>query len=583
MTAMASVATQTPPAGEVERRRTAAATAARLLRVLLAGVLAALFLGAATLIVEIAANRPYQVDEVEHVHAAYEMHVGRLLYRDFRQFHNPLLYPVLSPVIDPADPAASFQRARVVTTSFLFATVLLAGFCAYRLSNALGGFLAVGLALTQTTLVERGMEVRPDGALALCTAAALAVELSELERRKRFVLEALLLSAAFLFTNKAAFACFAFGCLWLVTAVRRRSPGLVLWPMAAWALPLAVAAGIMAWLGNLGPYVRLNVLAAASEALGTTSFDPGKFGPWGFLLRGGLRNPLFSALALAGLAYGASAWWPRWRRADPALRFTAFLGVVLLVSLWLNPYPYPYLQVTVLPTLAVLAAATVARLAARGRSDAARTAGLALVVALVGLALFLSSPRLVEVATRSQQHQVETLDRIQRLTGPGDPVFDMVGFYFRPDGHYAYALPGNIFARYQAGGLAPIPEELRRTGTVAVIYNYRTTWLGERDRRFLSGHFVQYDRNVFLLGVALSGLGPGDTKRFEALAGKRFRYDGDGRIAVDGKPFGEGFLARGGHTIERLEGAGPARLILATPGPIPWPPRHPRRLFVNFD
>ena len=206
-----------------------------------------------------------------------------------------------------------------------------------------------------------------------------------------------------------------------------------------------------------------------------------------------------------------------------------------------------------------------------------------MVVALVGVAFLLSSPRLIEVATRSQRDQIETLDRIQRLTGPNDPVFDMVGFYFRPDGHFAYALPGNIFARYQAGGLAPIPEELRRTGTVAVIFNYRTTWLGPKDRRFLAGHYVQYDRNVFLLGIALSDLGPGEEKRFEALVGRRFRYDGDGRIAVDGKPFEEGFLARGRHTVERIEGDGPARLILTTPGPVPWPPRPPRRLFVNFD
>ena len=369
--AMAGAENRCPHLGDVERWGTGTTVAIRLVRILLAGILTVLFLGAATLLVEIAKNRPYQVDEVEHVHAAYEMHVGRLIYRDFRQFHNPLLYPLLSPVIDSADPAASFHRARVVTTGFLFATILLSGFCAYRLSNGLGGLLVVGLALTETTLVERGMEVRPDGAVALCTAAGLAIELSGLERKRRYVLEGLVLSAAFLFTNKAVFVCLAFGCLWLVTAVRRRSLGLILRPMAAWVLPLAAAAGIMAWLGNLGQYFRLNILAAASEALGTTSFSPGSFGPWGFVRHEGLRNPLFFALALAGLAYGASAWWSGWRTADPALRFTTFLGAVLLASLWLNPYPYPYLQVTVLPTLAVLAGAAVGSLAGKGRSNVA--------------------------------------------------------------------------------------------------------------------------------------------------------------------------------------------------------------------
>ncbi len=395
-------------------------------------------------------------------------------------------------------------------------------------------------------------------------------------------MEALLLSTAFLFTSKAAFVCFAFGCLWLVSAMRERSPALVLWPMAAWTAPLALAGGIMAWLGNLRDFLRINVFGAASIAARTVPTAQA-FGPWPFIRHESSRNLLFVALALAGLAYGAAAWWPRSRRGDRALGFTAFLGAALVASLWLNPFPFPYLHVTALPTLAVLGAVVVARLATARGQIVGRLAGLAAVVGLVGLGLVLASPRLLEVATRSQEDQLETLLRIQRLTEPGDPVFDMVGFYFRPDGDYAYLMTGSTFSRYMAGALPQIPEELRRTETVAVIFNYRTTWLGSRDRRFLADHFVQYDRNVFLVGIALSSLGPGDEKRFEALRGKRFRYDGDGRIAVDGKPFDQGFLARGWHTIRRLEGTGPARLILATPDPIPWPPRPPRRLFVNFD
>jgi|GEM_PF-1668800 len=576
-------------AGEPSARGGGAAAWARLV---LAAVLGALFLASVALLIEIAANRPFQVDEVEHVHATYELRAGRLIYRDFRQAHDPLLYPLLEPLVDPADPVASFHRARIPSTAMLLATIVLVGWCAFRLSNALGGLLASGLALTHSTLIERGMEVRPDGPLALCIAAALAVELSGLEKRRRFLLEGLILSAAFLFTNKAAFACFAFGCLWLASAVRERSPGLVVWSMVAWTAPLAVAAGVMAWLGNLDAFLRLNVLNAASEAVGAAAHTT-RFGPWQFLWHEGARNLLFSVLAVAGLLYGAGAWLPRsspaaarrpaaWP-AGAKLRFTAFLGAILVASLWLNPFPFPYLHVTVLPTLAVLAGAAVARLVAARGLTAARAGGLGLLVGLVAVSFFLSFPRLVELATRSQDHQMQTLQLIQRLTEPGDPVFDMVGLYFRPDGHYAYLMTGNTFSRYRSGGLRPIPEELRRTGTVALIFNYRTTWLGSEDRHFLETHFVQYDRNVFLLGIGLTRLQPGEEVRFEALAGKRFRYDGPGQIAVDGQPFKEGFLARGEHTIERLAGRGPSRLIMATSSACPWPPRPPRPLFLNFD
>ncbi len=556
-------------------------------RILLAGLLGVVLLGALGLLVEMAASRPFQVDEVEHIHAAYELRAGRLIYRDFRQAHDPLLYPLLEPLIDPARPAASFRRARILSTGMLLGTIVLVGLCAYRLSNWLGAWLAGGLCLTNTTLLERGMEVRPDGAVALCTAAALAVELSGWSARRRFVVEGLLLSAAFLFTNKAAFACFAFGCLWLVTAVRRRSPSLVVWPMVAWTLPLLSAAAVMAWLGNLVPFLRLNVLSAASEALGTAAHTT-RFGPWPFLAHEGLRNGVFSALALAGLIYGAAAWLqrspaPSSCRNVAGVRFTLVLGVVLLASLWLNPFPFPYLHVTVLPTLAVLAGVVVACVASRFGLTAARPAGLALVLVLVAVSLLVTFPRLVDVASRSQTHQLETLEEVQRVTDPGDPVFDMVGLYFRPDGQFAYLMTGNTFSRYRAGGLPPIPEELRRTGTVALIVSYRTSWLDAPDRRFLAQRFVHYDGNIFLLGADLSRLAVGETRRFEALAEKRFRIEGAGTFEVDGAPFREGVLRRGWHEVRRLTGNGPGRLIVATPEPVPWPPRPPARLYVNFD
>lgn len=556
-------------------------------RILLAGLLGVVLLGALGLLLTMAANRPFQVDEVEHIHAAYELRAGRLIYRDFRQAHDPLLYPLLEPLIDPSQPAASFHRARILSTGMLLGTIVLVGLCAYRLSNWLGAWLAVGLCLTNTTLLERGMEVRPDGPVAFCTAAALAVELSGWGDRRRYVVEGLLLSSAFLFTNKAAFACFAFGCLWLVTAIRRRRPSLVVWPMAAWTLPLLGTAAVMAWLGNLGPFLRLNVLSAASEALGTAAHTT-RFGPWRFLVHEGVRNGVFSVLALAGLIYGAAAWLRRSpagssRRGGGGLRFTLFLGVVLLASLWLNPFPFPYLHVTVLPTLAVLASVVVACGASRYGLTVARPAGLALVLVLVAASLLVTLPRLVDVASRSQTHQLDTLEEVQRVTAPGDAVFDMVGLYFRPDGHFAYLMTGNTFSRYSAGGLPPIPEELRRTGTVALIVNYRTSWMDASDRRFLAERFVHYDGNVYLLGTDLSGLGVGETRRFEALAEKRFRIEGDGTFEVDGAPFTGGILGRGWHDVRRISGGGPSRLIVATPEPVPWPPRPPAPLYVNFD
>lgn len=178
---------------------------------------------------------------------------------------------------------------------------------------------------------------------------------------------------------------------------------------------------------------------------------------------------------------------------------------------------------------------------------------------------------------------METLRQVQRATEPEDAVFDLVGLYFRPDGHFSYLMTGQTYARYRRGMLERIPDELRRRRTVAFVYNYRIGWLEGADRQFLQDHFVHYDRNVFLLGTPLVDLGPGEGRDFEVLVGKRFRHDGDGEILIDGEPFEEGFLAAGVHRIERVGTVRGDRLIMDSPPPHPWPPRPPGRLYVNFD
>jgi hypothetical protein len=521
---------------------------------------------------------------------------GLLIYRDFRQPHNPLLYVLLQPAVDPDEPVASFQRSRWTSASVLIGILLLAGWCAWRLGGPSAGVLATALGVAHSTLVERGQEVRPDGPIALCFVAALAVELSDLPRLRRYVLEAVLLSLAFLFTNKAVFGCFAFGCLWLVSAVRERSLRLVALPMAAWLAPVAITFGVMAWAGCFQEFFELNVMSAFAEASGQTEHTQ-SFPPGGFLVWEGRRNLLFSGLALVGLTWGGVRVVRHLRpvrspeaaeaggvaRREGGVAFLVFLAVVLLASLWLNPFPYPYLHVTVLPVLAVLVGTMVGRfLEARGLG-AGTPGGLAALVVLALLALATSFPRLTYLASLSQDFQMTTLRQVQRATGPDDAVFDMVGLYFRRDGHFAYLMTSNTFARYRMGGLAPIPDEIRRTGTVAFLYSYRIRWLEGEDQRFLQEHFTHYDGNLFLLGTPLVDLGPGESRVFEVLVGKRFRHDGDGEILVDGRPFEEGFLAAGEHVIERVGEVAGDRLIMDSPGPHPWPPRPPEPLYVNFD
>lgn len=550
-------------------------------RALALGLVAAFLAAGLALVWTISWNRAFQVDEVEHVHAAFNMRTGKLIYRDFRQSHPPLLYVVLQPVVDADDPVATFRRARGLTTALFTLCVGLCGLAAGRLSGLSGGLLAAGLALAHTTFVDRGLEVRTDGPMALCVAAALAVELSRAPRLAKYCGEAALLSAAFLFTNKAVFACFAFGCLWLAAAWRRRRLRLLALPMAVWILPLAAASAIMAAAGNLGQFIAINFGDVVGEVTRTAPHSRGLGLAVKFLAQESRHNLVFGVLAIAGWVLGALAW-RRPGAPGGGLGFVAFLALVLFVSLFVNPFPYPYFHVTALPPFVVLAAVAGSRLGSRWGVAAGSAAELGLVFLLLAATATTSAPRLLQRAVRDYDRQLEVLRQIQRLTEPDDAVFDMAGLYFRPDASPVYLMTGNTLARYRLGRFPRIPATLRDRQAVAYVFNYRIAWLAGEEKAFLEQHFVHYDGNVFLLGSPLD-VAPGESLELEVLKTKELRYDGAGAVLVDGRPFRRGVLERGPHRVTRVARRGPDRLILATPPPVPWPPRPPQPLYDFFQ
>jgi hypothetical protein len=545
------------------------------------GLAVAWILVGAILVTAVSWNRALQVDEVEHVHAAFLEHRGLMIYRDFWQAHNPLLYVVLTPLVDEADAAASFHRARSVTTLLLFLTVGLVAYVATRLGGWEAGLLAAGLALHHTTLVERGMEVRPDGPLALCTMAALALRFLPGKAGWRWAAQGAVLGAGFLFTQKGAFACLAFGLLWVAEAFRKRRLAPLVIPMAAWLAVVGIAFGAMAMQGNFEDYWSANIRDSARVAVGAADYRK-SFGPGRFLVHEGSRNVAASILFLSALVLGPLAAL-RSRGSDP-LTFPSSLALLLVGSLWANPFPFPYLHPTVLPMLVVLAAAVVMRPFA-SRAPIHRLVVVCLVFALAAPT---SLPRLISKAfpqgVASMDHQLQTVDEVHRVTSEDDAVFDMLGLTFRPNGYRVYSMTGNAYARYRSGGFPPMVPALRQSKPVAVIWSYRTQWLEPPESEFLREHFVHHDGNVLLLGTNLSDLAPGTELTFEVLKAGSFRFDGSGTLLVDGQPFLEGWLEEGPHrlAIER-DRAEPARLIRSTPPPVQIPARPPEPLFINFD
>ena len=514
-------------------------------------------------------NRSFQVDEVEHIHGAYNMRDGRVLYRDFWQGHNPLLYVLIAPVMDVDDPVGSFHRARIVTGLLLMAIVGLVAYCGFRLGGlptALGG---AAFSLFHTTLMERGMEVRPDGGVSLATMAALAVEIrGRGTALARFSAQAVLLGLGFLFSQKAIFPAFAFGCLWLFDAWKERRPRLVLQPVLLWFAPLACALLVMLPFGCAQAFIQQNILDAFFAGAGAEYRK--RFSPVPGLLHESARNPLLVLLALAGIAWLAT------RRKRPHA-FVAFLAVVLTASLWANPFPWPYVHVSALPVLMLAAASAIAAADGRWGKSGAVIAG------ALAIAMLTAVPRFLQKAAPGTALQFATLLEIQRVTTEDDRLFDLAGLYFRPDAYPSgYAMSGELLNWYAHGGFPRMVPELRRHACAGVLLNYRTLALPKEERRFIASHYVHYWSNLYLPGAELSNAPAGSTHAFEVMKGRAYRYEGNGLITIDGRPFVRGELTAGTHTIAVVRASTEARLIVDTPAPVP-PRVGPSSLYVNFD
>jgi len=512
-------------------------------------------------------NRSYQIDEVEHIHAAYNMRDGRVIYRDFWQGHPPLLYALLVPMIDVDDPVSSYHRARVATGLFLFTTIGLVAACGWRLAGRAGALGGSVLALFHTTLIERGMEVRPDGPLGLCTILALYLELRGGNAVRRYCAEAAVLGTAFLLTQKAIFPAVAFGGLWLYDAWQQRKVRLVIAPALAWFAPLAVALLIMLPFGCAREFVQQNIVDAFFAGAGAEY--RGRFSPMPGIIHESLRNVVFVLLALGGIVWSALQ-----RRRE--LMFLAALAVTTIIALWLNPFPWPYIHAAALPVLAVVSAVAVAAL------DERIGMKMTMVALAAGLAMSTSVPRLLQKTASTTGPQFATLNEVQRVTECCDTVFDLAGLYFRPDAYpSAYAMSGELLRWYGQGGFPRMVPELRRNACSAVILNYRTRALAGDERKFISTHYAHYWGNLFLAGLELTGVAEGTSVPFEVLKMRDFRYEGGGAISVDGKPFREGMLTEGTHVV-RVDRAAPSRIIMSTRSPAP-PPAPPAELYVNFD
>lgn len=559
-------------------------------KILLAAACTLLFYGT-VLRFSIAVHRSYQVDEVEHIHSSYDVHQGKVLYRDFLESHPPLLYVVLQPLIRPDDPPATFLACRLLMFGVTVAMVALVFRITASFFTTATGLSAAVLLTFVTTFAERGIEVRPDPWMALLTLLAFWFEIHG-DETKDSILSALTLSIAFLFTPKVVGGSLIIGVCWVLKAVRKRKWSAVLTPLAVFLIPIALSLVYFWRLGALEPYFTRCFWNMARFVARQVPTKESVFNPVPFVLQESGRNLIFSISAIIGILLlftRCHAFKDRSSlkllRNDWATQKQFLLPVAGLLSMtyvWTNPFPFPYSFVPILPFLSITAAWLLQNIAEKVFQ---RDGSWALVYAAIVtvLILILALPRILEKGKDSNSYQMAMLREIQSITDKNDSVMDLTGLYFRPDGYFSFCMTGIQLELYKMGAMPLIIPQLTANQTVAVMSNYRVLLLPEKELSFLQNHYVHSKGNVLVQGCDLVNLPAGGKKIFEVMKQKQFRYIGPvGALNIDGRSFQDGVLTQGRHLLEAVAPIPQGTLIMNPPGSAK-PDQRPQSLYVNFD
>lgn len=340
----------------------------------------------------LAVHRAYDADEWLTMHGAWSIAQGLVPYRDYFEHHAPLWHLILSGLARSLHPETSAWAAVATLTATRLWLVTWYGLAlaltwqvVRHWRDAQTAWVATALLATHATYGEKMLEIRPDVPFQVFWLGALLALSRALEptaRRRTWVVAGACLGAALATSFK------------LLVAGPALTAGLALalWPRIrqhGWR-PVGRDLG---WLtvGLAVPLVPLGLWFAGHGALGAFWHANGTLNlgwrfhdaPWAYLGWVVVRNPLFTALALAGLV-GVGV--RPWHRTEGTLRLWT-IGTMAGVAAMPVVQRQEYLLF--LPLLALQAATALISLATVGRPRRevrwAIGCGVLIVVAAAGL------------------------------------------------------------------------------------------------------------------------------------------------------------------------------------------------------
>jgi len=208
-------------------------------------------------------HRGIDPDElVNHLHNAFSIWSGEVIYRDFFAYHGPALSYLLQPLFWLLGPDFSvLWWGRALNSVFAIATLFLTGCLGRRLCGAGAGWVAAALLAWTTIFHVKAIELRPDVPAMLLVALAtwVLVSASGSLTVSRCLVSGSLAGLAMLFTQKAIVPAAGLGLAVLVVAgtIRlRRGVALAGAVVAGALVPWGAATAWFVWHNAAGDFLR---------------------------------------------------------------------------------------------------------------------------------------------------------------------------------------------------------------------------------------------------------------------------------------------------------------------------------------
>ncbi|MEA2625296.1 MAG: hypothetical protein QOD06_1341 [Candidatus Binatota bacterium] len=511
-------------------------------------------------------------DEPQHLHVAWSWTQGLLPYRDLFDNHPPLFHLLLAPVV-----AALGERPDIVPCMRLAMLPLyaLTLYATYEVGRAIfsrrEGLAAAAVTALMPPFFLKSTEFRADVLWAALWMIALAILVRGRFTRRRCFAFGILLGVVMGTSLKTLLLVFALVCASAFTLAmpatrcaawrpKRLLLDVIVAALGFVVVPLALVL-FFTFAGCLHPFLYCLVFHNLHADLGRWGTDA----PWPLLFPA-LLGPI--VMGAAFLARGAPTPGAAARRAFVFL--TGAIYATANESFWPLVTAQNYLPFE--PLAGIFAAAALlgtARWAARSRAVDHRWSPRMASLVVAGALLIEAAVLLIGTwpATDRTRPHIDYLQRVLRLTSPGDLVMDVKGesiFRRRP---FYYALETVTRTLIRDGVIADdVPERLVATRTYVVADDQEG--FPSRAREFIRNNYVELGR----LRVAGTLLRPTRFGRRRLLPfsvevpGRYAIVDPVGRVvaSVDGGAFaGARFLERGRHVLDAPSHAGPLAIIWA--------------------